>query len=139
MTDATVELVVNLSLCSFICLIVLALARVEMRQRRQARIASSSQSVPEEHVPPGRWDLLALRAGASENAREGRRQRHPKGKQPLQAQQEELRRIGLSSVQIDRLLTYRAAYRAGHYQPDPLLPNRLAFARWLYQQGKISG
>jgi hypothetical protein len=51
---------------------------------------------------------------------------------------EMLRRVGFTPTQSERLLLYRAAYRAGYYHPDPTAPARLAFARWLYQQGKIS-
>lgn len=52
---------------------------------------------------------------------------------------EALSQCGFTPAQIDRLLMYRAVYRAGWYQPDPHTPCRLQFARWLYRQGKISG
>lgn len=56
-----------------------------------------------------------------------------------QAERAILRQAGFTPVQIDRLLRYRRAYRAGHFHPDPSAPARLHFARWLYQHAKISG
>lgn len=56
-----------------------------------------------------------------------------------QAQWAVLRQARFTPAQIDRLLLYRAAYRDGYYHPDPTAPARLAFARWLHQQRKISG
>lgn len=56
-----------------------------------------------------------------------------------QRPRESLRQAGFTPAQIDRLLLYRQAYRAGYFHPDPAAPARLAFARWLYQHGKLSG
>jgi hypothetical protein len=56
-----------------------------------------------------------------------------------QAQREVLHQAGFTSAQIDQFLLYRQAYRAGHHHPDPGVPARMHFARWLYQHGKISG
>lgn len=46
--------------------------------------------------------------------------------------------LGFTEEQISRLLLYRVRYRSGYYQRDPLVERRLAFTRWLYQQGKLS-
>lgn len=139
MADSSVELIVSVVICSCICLILFALARGEAQERQQARIAERAQSVPERHLHEGRRSPFAARSNPPDHARERQTSGHPLHQNRQQALREELRRIGFTRSQIERLLTYRAAYRAGGYQPDPLAPRRLAFARWLYQQGRISG
>jgi hypothetical protein len=55
-----------------------------------------------------------------------------------QQEYEHLSQLGFTVEQITLLLRYRVRYRTGYYQRDPAVDRRLEFARWLYQQGKMS-
>jgi hypothetical protein len=58
---------------------------------------------------------------------------------PPDRQREALRSRGFTPEQIEVLLAYRAAYQTGQFAYDAPADYHLAFARWLYLHGKISG
>lgn len=55
-----------------------------------------------------------------------------------QDQQTSLSHLYFTHEQLTRFQFYRAIYRTGYYQRDPVVDRRLEFARWLYRQGKLS-
>lgn len=56
-----------------------------------------------------------------------------------QRQRDALRRQGFTPAQITMLFAYRAAYQTGQLAYDTPIDPHLAFGRWLYQHGKVSG
>jgi hypothetical protein len=133
------ELTMLVMICTLVCLIVFALAYGEMWLGGSVGIAEGGYSAAWKQSPTLARTAFGGASGAPEPSKKERLKEHPTAISGPDAPCEALRQVGFTSTQIDRLLTYRAAYRAGSYQPDPLTPRRLAFARWLYQQGKISG
>ena len=45
--------------------------------------------------------------------------------------------VGFSSEQIDSLFRFKALYQQGAYHEATPEYKRLAFVRWLYQQGRL--
>lgn len=58
---------------------------------------------------------------------------------PQERLRDSLRIRGFTPEQIEVLLAYRAAYRTGQFEHDAPTDRHLAFGRWLYEHGKISG
>lgn len=126
-------------MCVLVCLILVVVIAEERQQLRKAVIAERARSALEGSSSPVECLALGKAPGAPERVKSGQGEKHSTPIHRSLAPGEELRQVGFSSRQIDRLLLYRAAYRGGWFQPDPLAPMRLAFARWLYQHKKLSG
>lgn len=122
-----IELTLLVVMCALLCLIVVAIVCGERQQLRRAYIAERVRSVS--GGPPS----------TDERVKKGHTRNHSTSIHGPHIPCEELCQAGFTPTQIDRLLLYRAAYRGGWYQPDPLAPRRLAYAHWLFQHGKISG
>lgn len=56
-----------------------------------------------------------------------------------QRQRDALRRLGFTPAQMSILFAYRAAYQTGQFAHDTPIDPHLAYGRWLYEHGKISG
>ena len=48
-----------------------------------------------------------------------------------------LEHVGFSSEEIARLFRFKARYQQGAYQEATAEFKRLAFVRWLYEQGRL--
>lgn len=126
-------------ICALVCLIVFGLVYIQTREARSAESADGGRYVSRSHafhlvgaefntmlVAPTQVEQQPLEDASS-------------GVYGQDFTEDMLGQVVFTPIQMKRLLVYRDAYRRGYFQPDPLLPRRLAFARWLYQQGKISG
>jgi hypothetical protein len=133
------ELTMLVVICTLVCLIMFALVYGETQRARSAGIAEGMRSATRGRSTSLEHATLRGMPVAQEPFQTEPMWDHSTAIYKLCGPCEVLRRLGFTPTQIDRLLTYRAAYRTGSCQPDPLTPKRLAFARWLYQQGKISG
>ncbi len=56
---------------------------------------------------------------------------------PTMTEVRNLEHVGFSSAQIASLLRIKALYQRGAYQEASPEYKRLAFVRWLYQQGRL--
>jgi hypothetical protein len=56
---------------------------------------------------------------------------------PTMIEVRNLEHVGFSSEQIARLLRIKALYQRGAYHETSPEYKRLAFVRWLYQQGRM--
>jgi hypothetical protein len=56
---------------------------------------------------------------------------------PTMIEVRNLEHVGFSSEQIARLLRIKALYQRGAYHEAAPEYKRLAFVRWLYQQGRL--
>ncbi len=56
---------------------------------------------------------------------------------PTMIEVRNLEHVGFSSEQIARLLRIKALYQRGAYHEATPEYKRLAFVRWLYQQGRL--
>ena len=56
---------------------------------------------------------------------------------PAMTEIQNLEDVGFSNEQIARLLKVKALYRRGAYHEVTAEYKRLAFARWLYRQGRL--
>ncbi len=56
---------------------------------------------------------------------------------PTMIEVRNLEHVGFSSEQIARLLNIKALYQRGAYHEATPEYKRLAFVRWLYQQGRL--
>jgi hypothetical protein len=139
MAGPSIQLVVTLGIGSLTCMMLLGIFCGKAQQIRGARAAAErSPLAPGTRSPVDKRNALKSEGVSRNSTQRGRTRAHARRTTWLHIQCEELRRVGFTSAQINRLLTYRAAYRMCFYQPDPLLPGRLDFTRWLYHQGKLS-
>jgi hypothetical protein len=56
---------------------------------------------------------------------------------PIMTEVRNLEHVGFSSEQIARLFSIKALYQRGAYYEATPEYKRLAFVRWLYQQGRL--
>ena len=56
---------------------------------------------------------------------------------PTMIEVRNLEHVGFSSEQIARILRIKALYQRGAYHEATPEYKRLAFARWLYEQGRL--
>ncbi|TMD60537.1 MAG: hypothetical protein E6I97_27915 [Chloroflexi bacterium] len=56
---------------------------------------------------------------------------------PTMTEIRNLEQVGFSGEQIARLFIIKALYQGGAYQEATPEYKRLAFVRWLYQQGRL--
>lgn len=132
------QLILTLMMCSLVCFVLLAIVFGEAQQIKRARVEVQFQATSGQRSSAGERSIVGAGVVSPGQTGKGNTSRRLKRPSRLLAQYEELRHMGFSKAQINRLVTYRAAYRTGHYQPDPLLPGRLKFARWLYEHSKIT-
>jgi hypothetical protein len=131
------ELTMLMVICTLVCLIVFGLVYVATRQARGAESTENERSDSRIHVPSLESALYSTMFFAPEQYRQ--EEDSSSGISGQRLAENAFQQSAFTPAQTDRLLRYRAAYHQGYYHPDPLLPRRLAFAKWLYQQGKISG
>jgi len=91
------------------------------------------------------WELQILELDASVIGLRLHQMAQRNGGTPMELQEQfstmieirNLEHVGFSSQQIARLFIIKALYQGGAYQEATPEYKRLAFVRWLYEQGRL--
>jgi hypothetical protein len=118
MSESLAQLIVIVGGCAMICLAVVSIVWEETYQIKKARGAASSRLAEETFSSANERSSLEAAPVSPDHARQGEAIGRSQRSNKVHDEYEELGQIGFTRSQIDRLVTYRDAYRAGRYRPN---------------------